>query len=42
MDQEAAYLLALRAATSFEFVGFSLQLVVRNAAGQEILRYDVK
>lgn len=42
MDQEGAYLNALRAAATFEIPGMSAQLIIRNAGGQEILRYIVK
>ncbi len=42
MEQEGAYINALRAAATFEIPGMSLQLIVRNAAGQEILRYIMK
>jgi len=42
MDQEGAYLNALRAAATFEIPGMSAQMIIRNAAGQEILRYIVK
>ncbi|HMT20983.1 MAG TPA: META domain-containing protein, partial [Promineifilum sp.] len=41
-EQEGAYINALRAAASFEIPGMSLQLIIRNAAGQEILRYVMK
>ncbi len=37
-QQENAYLIALQAAASFQISGS--QLVVRNAAGQEVLRFD--
>jgi len=39
MEQEGAYINALRAAATFEFPDRSTQLIIRNAAGQEILRY---
>ncbi len=42
MEQESAYINALRAAATFEFPDRSTQLIVRNAAGQEILRYILR
>ncbi len=42
MEQEGAYINALRAAATFEIPGMSLQLIIRNAASQEILRYLMK
>ena len=42
MEQEGAYINALRAAASFEIPGMSAQLIIRNAATQEILHYIVK
>ncbi|MBK6327236.1 MAG: META domain-containing protein [Chloroflexi bacterium] len=38
MQQELAYTIALQAAASYQIIGS--QLIVRNAAGQEILRFD--
>ncbi len=42
MEQESAYINALRAAWAFEFPDRSTQMIVRNAAGQEILRYILR
>ncbi len=42
MEQESAYINALRAASAYEFPDQSTQLIVRNAAGQEILRYILR
>ena len=42
MEQEGAYFNALRAAVTYEIPGMSSQLIIRNAAGQEILRYVIK
>ena len=42
MEQESAYINALRAASTYEFPDRSTQLIVRNAAGQEILRYILR
>ena len=39
MEQESAYINALRAAVRFEFPDRTTQMIMRNAAGQEILRY---
>lgn len=42
MGQEGAYINALRAAVTYEFPDRSTQMVMRNAAGQDILRYILK
>ena len=42
MEQESAYINALRAATTFEFPDRTTQMLMRNAAGQEILRYMLR
>ncbi len=42
MEQESAYINALRAAVSFEFPDRSAQMIMRNAAGQEILRFVMR
>lgn len=39
MEQESAYVTALRTVASFEFVTETV-MIMRNAAGQEILRYE--
>jgi hypothetical protein len=42
MEQETAYIDALRAATTFEFPDGSTQMLMRNAAGQEILQFILR
>ena len=42
LEQEGAYINALRAAVAFEFPDRSTQMIIRNAAGQEILRYVLR
>ena len=42
MEQESAYINALRAAVTFEFPDRTTRLIMRNAAGQEILSYLLK
>ena len=42
MEQESAYINALRASATFEFPDRTTQMIMRNAAGQEILRYILK
>ncbi len=42
VDQEGAYINALRAAVAFEFPDRTTRMILRNAAGQEILQYILK
>ena len=42
MEQESAYINALRAAVTFEFPDRTTKMIMRNAAGQEILSYLLK